>query len=195
MTEEQQKAIVDFVLQRIDKSALDRAVGFDVDRSPAAVFGLVEEARTRADGDSLECALMLANGRTSDIDLVPTLIELLRADWHTKHEDIALSLQKARDPRAIDALFETAQVQHRYLDHSPGVLARKCTWALADIGTPEAYERLRQLATSSDRSESTIGAKRHRVKDPRSAERKMQQGHSKIRSSKAQAVGSVLLIF
>ena len=39
--------------------------------------------------------------------------------------------------------------QHDYLDHDECFgLARKCTWALADIGTPEARAGLDRLALS-----------------------------------------------
>ena len=57
------------------------------------------------------------------------------------------TLQHLKDPRAIDALFSAATVSHDYLSYDEFFgLARKCTWALADIGTPEARARLEALA-------------------------------------------------
>ena len=42
---------------------------------------------------------------------------------------------------------EAAVVTHQYLDYDEFFgLARKCTWALADIGTPEANTALQELS-------------------------------------------------
>jgi hypothetical protein len=71
--------------------------------------------------------------------------------WHTRHEDIARALQRLRDPRTVDALFSAALSRHDYLAYDEFFgLARKCTWALADIGTIEAKRRLEQLAGSEN---------------------------------------------
>jgi len=151
MTEQQKRAIVDFALRLISKEALNAVLGFDIDVNPDAVFGLIDDAMRLGDADSVECALMIADGRTGSIDLVPTLIALLRAKWHEEHEDLARWLQDLRDPRAVDALYEVALTKHGYLEHDNSyALARKCTWALADIGTAEAQEKLRLLARSED---------------------------------------------
>ena len=161
MTEREQRAIVDFFLHHIDKGALNAALGLDVDSDSIGVFGLLEEAVRLGDAKSVECALMLARGRTGDRDVVPMLIVLLRAPWHTRHEDIARWLQDLRDPRAVDALYETALTKHEYLDYDDShALARKCTWALADIGTAEAQEKLQRLARGEDREVAGYAQKR-----------------------------------
>jgi hypothetical protein len=161
MTEQQRRAIVDFALHRIDKKALNTALGFDVDANPDAVFKLLDDARCVGDADSVESALMIANGRTGDIDLVPTLIALLRATGHKRHEDLARWLQSLRDPRAVDALYESALMKHEYLEYDNShALARKCTWALADIGTPEAKQKLRLLAKCEDQEIAGYAQKR-----------------------------------
>jgi hypothetical protein len=61
------------------------------------------------------------------------------------------ALQDIKDPRAVEGLFDAASVTHEYLAYDEFFgLARKCTWALADIGTPEARARLVQLAASEN---------------------------------------------
>lgn len=152
-----QQAIVDFRLGRIDRDAIERALGFRLD-DPPAVFRFLTAAVEVRDGAQVECALMLAVDvlklavdRRVDLDVVPTLVELLRARWHTRHEDTARWLQQLRDPRAVDALFETAFSKFPYLEYDNSyALARKCTWALADIGTPEARAKLEELARGAD---------------------------------------------
>jgi ubiquinone biosynthesis protein UbiJ len=152
MNEDQKRAIIDFAVgPGSRKKPLDAALGFDVDTDPQAVFSLLEEAMRLGDGSSIECALMVAHGRTGDIDVVPTLIGLLRSTAHTRHEDLARWLQDLRDPRAVEALYAVALTKHEYLAYNNSyALARKCTWALADIGTESANEKLCLLAGCDD---------------------------------------------
>jgi hypothetical protein len=161
MTEQQQRAIIDFASHRISKEALTTALGFDIDANPDAVFGLLDDSARLGDADSVECSLMIAGGRTGTIDLAPTLIVLLRATWHKKHEDLARWLQDLHDPRSVDALYDAALTKHEYLKYDNSyALARKCTWALADIGTAEAQEKLRLLAGGDDPEIASYAQKR-----------------------------------
>lgn len=75
------------------------------------------------------------------------LAKLLLSTNHQRHEDIAHTLQGFKDLRTVDALFQAALVIHDHLHYDEFFgLARKCTWALADIGTPEALSKLQLLA-------------------------------------------------
>lgn len=80
-------------------------------------------------------------------DLSDILASALVMPWHTRHEDLASALQTLKAPAAVNALYDAALSRHEYLayDETFG-LARKCSWALADIGTPDAKKRLEQLA-------------------------------------------------
>jgi crotonobetainyl-CoA:carnitine CoA-transferase CaiB-like acyl-CoA transferase len=97
--------------------------------------------------DALNCAFRAG--------LSPDLLELLNSAllmaWHRRHEDVALALQELKDPSSVEALFAAASAKHAYMDYDEFfALARKCTWALADIGTPEARDCLARLAQDSD---------------------------------------------
>ena len=51
----------------------------------------------------------------------------------------------------MDILYSTAMRNFDYLDYDEDFgLARKCTWALADIGTPDAWQKLQNLARSQN---------------------------------------------
>jgi hypothetical protein len=79
-------------------------------------------------------------------DDVPVLIAALREPWHYSHEAIVTQLQWLKDPMAVDVLFETAHRDYDYRDYDEVAgLARRCTWALADIGTPAAFVKLQEL--------------------------------------------------
>jgi hypothetical protein len=95
------------------------------------------------------------------LDVVPTLITVLSSPHHYLHEDIALELQHRRDPRAVDALAAAALLKFDYLAFNNSyAFARKCTWALADIGTTAAREKLRALAQNSDEEIAGYAQKR-----------------------------------
>ena len=79
------------------------------------------------------------------------LIRLVEAPWHKSHEDVVHLLQVLRSPDAVSVLEKSTFAAHGYLAYDNNyALARKCTWALADIGTPEAYQTLTRIATCAD---------------------------------------------
>jgi hypothetical protein len=105
------------------------------------------------DADAFESALRSAYQAGLSLDLSEVLAAALLMPWHYRHEDLARALQQLRDPRTVDALFHAAFSRHAYLDYDENFgLARKCTWALADIGTAEAKRRLEELAAGENES-------------------------------------------
>ena len=99
------------------------------------------------DADRVEFALYDCSKSGLTPEHVPTLIKLLGQPWHYRHEDVVNALQELKDPRAVVALYEEAHAAYEYLAYDEFYgLARKCTWALADIGTPEARAKLEALA-------------------------------------------------
>ena len=92
---------------------------------------------------------------------VRPLITLLDSPWHHTHEDIAHTLQLLRSPEAIEALERTTHSHLEYLEYDSGyALKRKCTWALADIGTAEAREALERIAKNDDQQIAAYAKKR-----------------------------------
>jgi hypothetical protein len=120
------------------------------DNGQHALEALVEAAKS-TDPDAVENALYNAFQVSITSEYAPVLIELLGMPWHHEHENIVSELQKLRDPRAIEPLYRAALVCHAYLDYDESfALARKCTWALADIGTIDAQSRLKSLACAEN---------------------------------------------
>jgi hypothetical protein len=85
-------------------------------------------------------------------ELVPDLCRVLTENWHEQHEDIVLLLQDLKDERAVAALFEASQMTFQHLIQWNNVheFQRKCTWALADIGSERAKQRLSDLVGGRD---------------------------------------------
>jgi len=103
------------------------------------------------DAAAFEEALNHAFRDDSHAGLSSVLTKALLLPWHTRHEDLAHALQELKDPASVNALANAAMTKHPYLEYDNShALARKCTWALADIGTHEARARLEELARSAD---------------------------------------------
>ena len=109
----------------------------------------LESAIDAQDADAFYIAI--ADCPEDEPGLCDLLARALVAHWHTRHEDVTLMIQKLRCHAAIDALEERALNRPDYLDWDDGyALGRKCTWALADIGTREARHSLHNLSQSSN---------------------------------------------
>ena len=162
MTPEQCNLVFALTLKRISYAEFVVRSGLDPRGTPGFGAPLLREALASGDPVVVECATILISSFEGwKPEHVPALLELLAAPWHTSHEDIALALQKIRDPRSIDALHRTALTKLPYLDYNDShALARKCTWALADIGTPEARTRLEALTTEADETVAEFARKR-----------------------------------
>ncbi|NOU29645.1 MAG: hypothetical protein HOO96_17205 [Polyangiaceae bacterium] len=120
------------------------------DSDPALT--LLRDALARQDGEDLARALLLATlPPVPSGDRAPVLALALEASWHTLHEDIARALQVHRDPRTVPALARAARTKHAYLAYDDShAFARKCIWAMADVGTTEAHAHLQELAQEAD---------------------------------------------
>lgn len=115
---------------------------------PAQVLAALNRAQQYADTDTIDSAVTSAFQVGLTSEFVGPFLRLLELPHHHRHEDIVGGLQDLKDPAAVEGLYQAAQVQHAYLAYDKFFgLARKCTWALADIGTAKAKQKLEQLAS------------------------------------------------
>jgi len=92
---------------------------------------------------------------------IPTLIEALKVKTHQRHEDIVMLFQQAKDPRTNQILYATTFKLFKHLEYDVNFgLARKCTWALADIGTKESMELLKIIAKDKNQTIAKFAQKR-----------------------------------
>ena len=142
--------VFDLTAGRISQDQFIAQFGTDP-RIPGVARQELEQAYAQRRADDVEAALILANRFALSKELAPVLCNLLEADWHMRHEDIAKMLQAIQDPSTVDCLYRAALKKHAYLAYdNSAALARKCTWALYAVGTPEAFERLEALAQSDE---------------------------------------------
>ncbi|MFD1604451.1 DUF4291 family protein [Flavobacterium artemisiae] len=101
-----------------------------------------------------------------DEEILLLLCEIFESDWHTRHEDMARSFQDASNPVTAESLFRVALTEFEYMNWNDNYpLQRKCTWALADIGTPEAKDFLEQIKETANETIAEFAAKRLREWD------------------------------
>ena len=150
MTTDERKLAFDLVIFPNGKSQI--SPDEFVRRFPSALVSgkgdlrLIEKAYRQQNADDLDAVLVIGAVFGFSADPVPVLCQLLSAKWHQRHEDIVGTLQQLKAPAAVDAVYSAALDRHEYLAYDEFFgLARKCTWALADIGTPDALARLRLL--------------------------------------------------
>ena len=118
------------------------------------------DAINRKDNAQLEYALAAVSSEGLALDLIPILIDLLGATWHRRHEDVASFLQQVKPVDAVPALKAAAlQSYPQYYDDGLALI-RKCTWTLADIGTPEARSALQQISQVDDSTIASFATKR-----------------------------------
>ena len=155
MTEEDRKLVMDLVI--LPNGRRNITLEQFAARFPSALergklaLALLEEAASGQSAEDLQCALIVGATFGFSPEHTPVLCQLLSADWHFSHEDIISTFQDLKDPRAVDSLFSATFVSHSYLDYDEFFgLARKCTWALADIGTAEARLKLEDIASGDN---------------------------------------------
>ena len=84
---------------------------------------------------------------------------LLKESWHYLHDQIVSNFQWLANPITTQILYETAlNKEIETMDYKP--IARRCTWALADIGTPESKGKLVKLSKCGDNQIEEFANKR-----------------------------------
>jgi HEAT repeat protein len=124
--------------------------GWGASDGVALSVDLLRDAVERFDAEDVELALVVGfKFGFCDGHLEP-LLSLAFADWHQRHEDIAMALGKLRSPSSVGALVHLAQWVPAYLEFdSARALATKAIWALGAIDSEDAHRALVELAQSS----------------------------------------------
>ena len=85
------------------------------------------------------------------LDFVDIFSELSKEEFHEEHETIASYFQRLHLPQTIDCIYELAISNfEKYRWDDNFALVRKCCFALGDINTPKAKEKLELLLQSEE---------------------------------------------
>jgi hypothetical protein len=144
-------ALIDFISSKISLAEFLTVYPVDPRENMDHVCDLLRSAIDRQNKEEVEAAL-ISGHRIGEFtsDCVPLLNELITANWHISHEDIAEALQILKDQRSTDALYKAAHLNLDYMGGDEGALGVKCCWALSAIDNADADQRLRELAHSNN---------------------------------------------
>lgn len=95
----------------------------------------------------------------SELDEIEIEKWLFRNDWHELHDWIASSFQNRRHPSTAKYIYDQI-INSKIPEFEYKPTTRKCTWALADIGTEESKNYLQELAKSADKIVQGFAQKR-----------------------------------
>jgi len=85
------------------------------------------------------------------LDFVDIFGKLSKEEFHEEHETIASYFQRLHLPQTIDTVYELAISNfEKYQWDDNFALVRKCCFALGDINTPKAKEKLELLLQSDE---------------------------------------------
>ena len=100
---------------------------------------------------NLEYSYTLASLAGPDREIGKTMCELLLEDWHGFQEWIVDYLETNKFVEAADALYQASLKTYRSREYDDyHALQRRCMYALVSLGTADAEEKLRLLATHQD---------------------------------------------
>jgi hypothetical protein len=154
MTEEE-KNILDFVTKKITRNDLLTRLHLDESELDNFISASLEKGYADKNSDDIEYAFYVGFGfdLLYSHELLDILCKLITEDWHISHEDIAMILQRLRSPESVDCLVNAISIanQLEYLEYNEGEsFIIKCTWALGDINTEYANQKLNELSLSTN---------------------------------------------
>ena len=95
-------------------------------------------------------------------EVIQMEMKLFEETWHTLHDELASGFQIKRNPVVVQLLCK-AVMEGKIPEFEYKPISRKCTWALADIGTVDALDCLKVIAQSKDEALAGYAQKRIRL--------------------------------
>ena len=108
----------------------------------------LKESQDSKDSKLLEELLIICTLDGYDLSYTPIFCDLLKQNWHDRHEDIVMGFEEMKDPNSIDCIYNAALKIPAWDDGRS--LAKKSIWALKAIGTSKAIRKIELLADSQD---------------------------------------------
>jgi len=112
------------------------------------ILNRLESAMINQDAAELEKILDFKNEPLFNNNHTATLCNLLSETWHARHEDIIMTLDVIKDPKSLNALVTSIDLELDY--YTGNEIPRKVIWALRSINTPEARAEIEKLTRSED---------------------------------------------
>jgi len=149
MTDKQFELIEKLVQKQISIEKFKLLFPLNFKTEPDLLLENLEQAFKRKDAKQTEYIfriLFLDELLLRSNKYAPLLSDLLLADWHYIHEDVAMILREIKSPDSVKALKNAAIMKLDYLDYDDTFqLARKCIKALHAVHTESSKTALSEL--------------------------------------------------
>ena len=152
MTKTEREMLHKLMARAISSEEFLQKFTVDISKNPSYLLQLLETAYNDQEKDDVEYLLIaIFSFNLYKEEFVNILCKLIEAKWHYQHENIAMLFQKLKSPQTVECLYKTALTQFDYLEFDEAfALAVKCIWALGDINTIEARQKLELLTQSEN---------------------------------------------
>jgi hypothetical protein len=154
MKEIERKMIMAFSLQKITIDKFKEQFDFKNKSIESYIINSLEEAYSNKNEEDVDYILLMyfsLNTFQFDISNTNLLGNLLLEKWHNNHEDLAMIMQKIKDPKSIPFLEKAMYLDLDYLKYNDGEsLIRKCAYAIGDINTFESWKKIKDLSVSNN---------------------------------------------
>ena len=157
----------DVVLRRISKEDFLNINRINIKDVERIVRNELFEGMERKDADTIDSAMLLGFLYNAFPDNVNDVwCELIIANWHYMHEDIAMLLKDIKSPDTVDCSYKATELQFNYLDYDDTYqFARKCIKAISEIGDKNAISKLWLLSESKNAIIAEYAKKELRYKE------------------------------
>ena len=143
--------INDYWNKRITKKEFLNKFSFTKEKKIELLKKSFEQAFFQKSEDKIDDLVSTVIFFKLEIEFADILCKLSKENWHNEHEDFASYFQEMRLPRTIDCIYELATSNfEKYRWDNNFALVRKCCFALGDINTPKAKEKLELLLQSEE---------------------------------------------
>ena len=149
MTRAEQALIEALYMHEISEEEFLARFPLNLAVQPAYLVQLLRRAYQEQRAEDVDYALMISHLAPGvPFGLTTVLGDLLVVDWHYMHENIVQWLQALKDPLSIEPLYQAAVELPDLHCYGHYTIAVQATYALHDIGTEKAKEKLTLLAAS-----------------------------------------------
>ena len=138
--------INDYWNKRITKKEFLNKFSFTKEKKIELLKKSFEQAFFQKSEDKIDDLVSTVIFFKLEVEFADILCKLSKEEWHNEHETIAIHL-----PQIIDCIYELATSNfEKYRWDDNFALVRKCCFALGDINTPKAKEKLELLLQSDE---------------------------------------------
>jgi HEAT repeat protein len=153
MTTKERQLLIDLETREITPADFLQRFPVDVRTNADYVINEIQKAIETKDADEMELVMQLIWFSDDYSKYTNLLNRLLLIPQHRSHQNITKTLQDIKSPTSVPYIRKALESNFDYLEYTfseSDAIAKWFSWALAEIGTPEAIGVIKDFSTSAD---------------------------------------------